>query len=46
MQQLYSMENSNDSGYRSGLTYYLRNDTDSDAYLEVVIDIEGDCPNL
>lgn len=39
MQQLYSMENSDGSGYRAGMNYYLRNDTDSDAYMEVVIDI-------
>ena len=39
MQQLYSMENRDGRGYRAGLTYYLRNDTESDAYLEVVIDI-------
>jgi len=39
MQQLYSMDNEGGRGYRAGLNYYLRNDTDSDAYIEVIIDI-------
>lgn len=39
MQQLYSMENRDSNGYRAGTTYFLRNDTDADAYVEVVIDV-------
>ena len=40
MQQLYAMESTGGSGYRAGLNYYLRNDTDADAYIEVRVFIK------